>query len=444
MERYNEITGLMQQYQESTNEYKSFKQEKENLLKEMLNMGMAYEDEKGNITPVNEISVPAVEVPDIVVSGGNINIDADVAKGNGNLTANSAGSVNITNNSDAYLIINDITMKDAGGQIKFNGSDIANVTSDAGNNLSKDNITTGESSGEVPSINIIGTAGIKDNIQADIGIFGDLTNTAGDITVKNNSYGITVLGNVNGRNISLIAENGNVTQTSTEGFINIGNDPVTKYQFSEKVAKAIQEYIYDQYVSSDGNYTIPAFADYNAYLTWIKENIVGDAYGISESDLTYKVDESKGIVAGGNVYINGLNVNIAGLIQSGYGDYSTTLDETAKTAVEKLDSEWQSSKESLSDNEVIGNEKYCINGGGAVYNTDTDVWDYEVKVYYNPSTGELLTDSINIGGGKIYITGNISSTGGGRIMAMDGAADINIDTSAVDRNVKLTVLPIMM
>ena len=437
MERYNEITGLMQQYQESTNEYKSFKQEKENLLKEMLNMGMAYEDEKGNITPVNEISVPAVEVPDIVVSGGNINIDADVAKGNGNLTANSAGSVNITNNSDAYLIINDITMKDAGGQIKFNGSDIANVTSDAGNNLSKDNITTGESSGEVPSINIIGTAGIKDNIQADIGIFGDLTNTAGDITVKNNSYGITVLGNVNGRNISLIAENGNVTQTSTEGFINIGNDPVTKYQFSEKVAKAIQEYIYDQYVSSDGNYPIPAFADYNAYLTWIKENIVGDAYGISESDLTYKVDESKGIVAGGNVYINGLNVNIAGLIQSGYGDYSTTLDETAKTAVEKLDSEWQSSKESLSDNEVIGNEKYCINSGGAVYNTDTDVWDYEVKVYYNPSTGELLTDSINIGGGKIYITGNISSTGGGRIMAMDGAADINIDTSAVDRNVKI-------
>lgn len=437
MERYNEITGLMQQYQESTNEYKSFKQEKENLLKEMLAMGMAYEDEKGNITPVNEISVPAVEVPDIVVSGGNINIDADVAKGSGNLTANSAGSVNITNNSDAYLIINDITMKDAGGQIKFNGSDIANVTSDAGNNLSKDNITTGESSGEVPSINIIGTAGIKDNIQADIGIFGDLTNTAGDITVKNNSYGITVLGNVNGRNISLIAENGNVTQTSTEGFINIGNDPVTKYQFSEKVAKAIQEYIYDQYVSSDGNYTIPAFADYNAYLTWIKENIVGDAYGISESDLTYKVDESKGIVAGGNVYINGLNVNIAGLIQSGYGDYSTTLDETAKTVVEKLDSEWQSSKESLSDNEVIGNEKYCINGGGAVYNTDTDVWDYEVKVYYNPSTGELLTDSINIGGGKIYITGNISSTGGGRIMAMDGAADINIDTSAVDRNVKI-------
>ena len=437
MERYNEITGLMQQYQESTNEYKSFKQEKENMLKEMLAMGMAYEDEKGNITPVNEISVPAVEVPDIVVSGGNINIDADVAKGSGNLTANSAGSVNITNNSDAYLIINDITMKDAGGQIKFNGSDIANVTSDAGNNLSKDNITTGESSGEVPSINIIGTAGIKDNIQADIGIFGDLTNTAGDITVKNNSYGITVLGNVNGRNISLIAENGNVTQTSTEGFINIGNDPVTKYQFSEKVAKAIQEYIYDQYVSSDGNYTIPAFADYNAYLTWIKENIVGDAYGISESDLTYKVDESKGIVAGGNVYINGLNVNIAGLIQSGYGDYSTTLDETAKTVVEKLDSEWQSSKESLSDNEVIGNEKYCINGGGAVYNTDTDVWDYEVKVYYNPSTGELLTDSINIGGGKIYITGNISSTGGGRIMAMDGAADINIDTSAVDRNVKI-------
>lgn len=447
MERYNEITGLMQQYQESTNEYKSFKQEKENLLKEMLAMGMAYKDEKGNITPVNEISVPAFEVPDIVVSGGNINIDADAAKGNGNLTANSAGSVNITNNSDAYLIINDITMKDAGGQIKFNGSDIANVTSDAGNNLNRDKITASTSSGEVPSINITGTAVSKDNIQADIGIFGDLTNTAGDITVTNNNYNITVLGNVSGRNINLIAEKGAVTQTSADGFINIGNDPVTKYQFSEKVAKAIQEYIYDQYVKTNGGYTIPSFDSYDDYINWIKTYIVPGGYGINESDLTYKVDESKGIVAGGNVYINGLNVNIAGLIQSGYGDYSVTLDKTAENAISQIDKNWQSNgKKVLTDAEVMSNDAYCINNGGEYFvsnivdGVEKGVFNYEVKIYYNPSTGQLLTDSVEVNGGKIYITGNISSTGGGRIMAMDGTADININTSAIDKDVVVNTI----
>ena len=60
-----------------------------------------------------------------------------------------------------------------------------------------------------------------------------------------------------------------------------------------------------------------------------------------------------------------------------------------------------------------------------------------MKVYYNPYTKQLLTDSITPNGGKIYITGKISSTGNGRLMAMDGAADISINTAQIDRAVKI-------
>ena len=433
LDRYNEITNLMQQYSEGTSEYDSLKNEQNNLLKEMQALGMAYYDEKNNrYIAVTQIEVPAVELPDIVVSGGNININTDTLKGGGNLTAQNAGEVSITNSSDAYLIVNDITMQDAGGQIRLNG-----------NSLNEDDITApvinpGGAAGNEPSITITGattsvgtTASGAALAQPDIGVFGDITNTAGDITIKNNNYSITVLGNLSGRDISLIADNGNVTQTSTEGFINIGGDPVTKYQFSEDVAKKIQEYIYDQFVANN-DYKVPEFENYEAYKKWLIDDVK-----IPASDLVYDEDPSAGIVAGGNIYINGLNVNIGGLIQSGYADYSTTLDESAKKKVDDLDKEWAANRTSLTDEAVMSNDAYCINGGGAVYNNDTGVWDYNVKVYYNPSTGELLTDSVNVSGGKIYITGNISSTGNGRIMAMDGTADININTAAVDRDVKV-------
>ena len=442
MDRYNEVVRLMSQYEEGTSEYASYKSERDSLLLEMKRMGMAKEDINKNLTPSSEIEVPAVSLPDIVVSGGNINIDSDSLKGGGNLTAQGAPQINITNESDAYLVVNDVTIQDAGGQIRMNGSTLTADT--AGNEMSAAQIHAGGVTGGESQINISGTASMKEGMQADIGVFGDITNTSGDVTLTNNSYNLNILGNISGRNVSLVATNGSVTQTSAEGFINIGGDPVTKYQFSKDVANAIQEYIYDQFVANN-SYTIPEFKTYKEYVNWIKTNIVaGGKYGITEADLVWKEDDpadpGNKIVAGGNVYINGLNVNIGGLVQSGYGKYSVTLDSSAQAKVDALDKEWQGKQEALSDSAVMANEKYLINAGGQVYNQETGVYNYEIRVYYNPSTGELLTDSVSVSGGKIYITGNISSTGDGKIMAMDGAADIAIDTSKIDKNVTVNTI----
>ena len=439
--RYNEITDLLQQYQQGTTEYNSLKTEQTNLLNEMKNMGFATEI-NGKLVPVSEIEIPAIEIPDIVVSGGNINLETDTVKGGGKLDAQGAGNVNITNSSDAYLIVNDITMKDAGGQIKLNGSEL--TAESAGNELTMANVNSTAASSESPQITITGTTDGTSQGQPDIGVFGDITNTAGDVTIENKNHSITVLGNINARNINLIATNGDITQTSTEGLLNIGSDPVIKYQFSEDVAKKIQQYIYDQYAQKEGNYTIPEFKDYDDYIDWLKNNV-----GLSDTDLQVKEPEpgAGSIVAGGNVYISGLNVNIAGLVQSGYGDYSVTLDDTAKNVISQIDKNWQNNgKKVLTDAEVMSNDAYCINDGGEYFvsnivdGVEKGVFNYEVKVYYNPSTGQLLTDTVEVSGGKVYITGNISSTGGGRIMAMDGTADININTSAIDKDVVVNTI----
>ena len=49
------------------------------------------------------------------------------------MTAQGAPQLTINNSSDLYLAVGDLTIKDAGGQLKFNESDLKSTSS--GNNL---------------------------------------------------------------------------------------------------------------------------------------------------------------------------------------------------------------------------------------------------------------------------------------------------------------------
>lgn len=137
-------------------------------------------------------------------------------------------------------------------------------------------------------------------------------------------------------------------------------------------------------------------------------------------------------------YISGLNVNLDGLVQSGYKNFKVTLDNAANKKISNLDRDYARNQTALTDQYVMSNDKYCVSTkAGAVYNAATGAYDYTVKVYYNPATKELLTEAIEPNGGKIYITGALSSTGSGKLLAMDGTANIEIDTTNADRNLRV-------
>ena len=58
------------------------------------------------------------------------------------------------------------------------------------------------------------------------------------------------------------------------------------------------------------------------------------------------------------------------------------------------------------------------------------------QVYWDPSTDKLFVEDIDTAGGKIYLTGKMASTGDGKIMAADGAADISVvNQTSLDMNV---------
>ncbi|QTV77548.1 hypothetical protein KAH19_09580 [Phascolarctobacterium sp. Marseille-Q4147] len=438
--RLEEINDLLGQYASTSDEYSILNSERDRIITQMEENGFVKTSVEGGKTYrsiFDKISLPAVDVKDIVVSGGNINIEADKLQGSGSLTAQGAKNLTINNSSDLYLKINDLAIKDKGGVIRYNDAEVSKVDGFNGT------MNTAAGTNADPKITVKSTGTSTNGLtKADIGIFGTVQNSAGDVLIQNSNYNINVDGNANisARNIELKAEKGSVTQNS-KGLLLIGGDPVTKYQFSDAIAKKIQSYVSNQAVN--GNTTIDWLSNIGSYQEY-KDALIAhkDDLGLTDAEVNeirnYSVNKSSGIVAGNNVYISGLNVNLDGLVQSGYKNFKVTLDNAANNKISNLDRDYARNLTALTDQYVMSNDKYCVStNAGAVYNAATGAYDYTVKVYYNPATKELLTEAIEPNGGKIYITGALSSTGSGKLLAMDGTANIAINTTNADRNLRV-------
>ena len=438
--RLEEINGLLGQYASTSDEFSILNSERNRIIIQMEENGFVKTSVEGGKTYrsiFDKISLPAVDVKDIVVSGGNINIEADKLQGSGSLTAQGAKNLTINNSSDLYLKINDLAIKDKGGVIRYNDAEVSKVDGFTGT------MNTAAGTDADPKITVKSTGTSNNGLtKADIGIFGTVQNSTGDVLIQNSNYNINVDGNANisARNIELKADKGSVTQNS-KGLLLIGGDPVTKYQFSDAIAKRIQSYVSQQAIA--GNTTIEWLSNINSYEDYKNALIAHkDELGLTNAELNeinnYSVNKSSGIVAGNNVYISGLNVNLDGLVQSGYKNFKVTLDNAANNKIGNLDRDYARNQTALTDQYVMSNDKYCVSTkAGAVYNSKTGAYDYTVKVYYNPATKELLTEAIEPNGGKIYITGALSSTGSGKLLAMDGTANIAIDTTNADRNLRV-------
>lgn len=208
--RYDELSDKAAEYSTSSNEYKTLKAEMDSLRTMMAENGFI----KGD-SVLDSVGVGAVVLPDIVVSGGNINVEADRVSGSGSLTAKGAEAVAITNNSDLYLKTGDIIIKDKGGEIRYNDGQV-NQASDLGSGFAG-KVASSSAAGTEPKITLSSTGTSTNGVTTpDIGIFGTIQNANGDVTVKNANGNIFVdsASNVSARNITMSADKGSVTQIS--------------------------------------------------------------------------------------------------------------------------------------------------------------------------------------------------------------------------------------
>ena len=443
--RYYELANLISQYSDSKDltALKGYQDEQTRIYNELNNLGLLSRatgaDGKEYLVPVSGLMVDTIVLPDIVASGGNITVEAGSLKGAGTLKAQGSPEATVENHTNLYLKVGDVRAVNPGGEIHYNGQSLAkdavaiiksaNQDEAAAVNLTVSTDAAISTGGTVTIKSDYGTAAIKAKIdevdannnktgkkvdaelvpKADIEINGSVEAENGVVTVEDKNYNILLQGagsrtaEVNGKEIHLTAGK-SISQGFTQGIVNIGGNP---------------EELYKKQFNSDVN----AFNETYGY-----EHTSRVHQEVHQEDRTQDtvLNGNGSRIAGDNIYINASDINVNGLIQSGYGKYEVTVSDAVMPKVQKLDRSWaRMGKQNLSDAVITTGTYYLVQPGGKVLQTD-GTYKYQPDVYYNPSTQKLVIPDIDAHGGKIYLSGRISSTGNGKIVALDGAYDISV------------------
>ncbi|MBE6092030.1 MAG: leukotoxin LktA family filamentous adhesin [Selenomonas ruminantium] len=457
LKEYNELKLAEAQVAASdqTNIKQTYSAELANLLALMAEKGFAIK--RGNSYEVlNEAKVAAVTLPAITVSGGNITFSTPNVKGSGTIKAQGADSIVIRDNSNGRLVVNDLTLAAAGGQVLLNGSDYAAA-----------NVQSAKNS-QAPVISIQKTGG--SGFGADLHIQGNITNNTGKVQIANQVGDILTTGQVSSAYATEIsAPNGSYRQTNAGSYQVVGLDPLMPYTFgSELFMQELYRYYAEQVVGEINRGAAPwnmydsGERAYDWYITdTVQEvfnrmqkteggraevqRILGDYYDANASKLSaqaveylktkYNSPSAEGsIVAGGDVYIAAKDIIVNGLIQSGYNTYRTDIDAAKVMA---LDSNVNYSQK-LTDSDVLGNHAFLVNKTEAaqLWDSGQNAFEGVINTYYNPYTGHLLTTDTYVKGGNIYLQGNVFSSisGSGRILAAKGAADISVDAADLNKD----------
>ena len=434
-ERYNELGELMQSYGEDKNStaYLGYKAEQDRIKSQLEQMGLidTWTENGQTYTGVVEgITVDYIELPDIVASGGNINIQSDTLSGSGSLKAQGAPEVVINNNTNLYMNINNITVGESGGEINFNNNSLTSdnykekitglnadkskvvnftkLTADAGNGTGGKLIINGNyNAGAVKAIITVDgkTQEIQTTPRADIEINGIVNSEGGTVEISSAANNIIIQGEtaedsaaVKGQTVKLSASNGSVSQGFQEGIVSIGGNVQDQYK--------------SQYDSMKNDWDTQYGYDH-------AENVHEVKYGSA-------VASQGNMIAGENIYINAADINVNGKIQSGYAEYVVNITKDIQDDINVLQKNWQDSgSQPLTDAMVTTGTTYRIVEGKDILQDDGTYYR-QLDIYYNPYTGQIVVPDVDAHGGQVYLTGRISSTGSGSIKVLDGAYDINV------------------
>lgn len=480
LDRMDELIKMSQQYT-GTDVGDAYTAELARIQIDLQALGLLTFDSNGIGIAEGASSVPTIELKDLLVSGGNVNISADTLNGaeTGSIIAHGDPYVTITNNTDFFLRVNDVTVESDGGKVshndvsinptgenyRYNGIGITAVQGDSANG----------NNAQITIQNTKQSVANEDNkydgtlYTPDIGIYGEIYNPFGNIKIDNKYHSIYVSGeytedgvkksgSIKGRTINLTA-GGSVTQGYTDKIYNVAGDP--QNALSTKYITAIQNALIEAlgtkkdeagqyYIAFDigeGDTEEDRVANLAKFLTGLKVN--GKELGEDEAlqaakQLTGYVENDKpGIAAGGAIYINAASINVNGTIQSGYESYKLNINSGKKIegegdTLQNLINKYQKPEgEITTDYSKYMTDDYLVTLGesGAAYENGEFV--YNIKAWYNPETNEIFTEDIEqAGGGRIYLTGAIANTNanGGKLVVLDGGSKYTIDGTVEKTN----------
>lgn len=456
LDRMNELIKMSQQYS-GTDVGAKYTAELTRIQSDLQALGLLTVDSVGNIgIAEGASSVPTIELKDLMVSGGNVNISADTLNGKGNVTAHGDPSVKIINNTDFFLRVNDVKIDSDGGKVSHN--DVSINPTGEGYKYNGVGITAkqGDSAnGNNAQITIRNTTGTKASDSTlytpDIGIYGEIYNPYGNIKIENDNNSIYVSGeytedgvkksgSIKGRTINLTA-GGSVTQGYTDEIYNVAGDP--KNALDADYITAIQNALVNALGNKkddEGEYyaafdSIDKLAEFLTGLTVDGKVLDKETALQAAKQLTGQVNNSRpGIAAGGAIYINAASINVNGTLQSGFEEYKLAINRDKAAGL--IEAGNTTGKDNLTYEDFMNNTwLVTADETGAYYDTTKGEFVYGVQAWYNPITNEIFTEDIEqAGGGRIYLTGAIANTNasGGKLVVLDGGSDYTIDGSVAN------------
>lgn len=457
LNRMNELVAMSQEYS-GTDVGNTYTAELTRIQSELQALGLLIKDSEGNIGIAEGAStVPTIELKDLMVSGGDVNISSGSMGGSGQITAHGNPSITVTNNTDFFLKVNDITVDSAGGNVRHNSAGV--VTNSGEYNGIAVNADTGASgSGNNAQITISNTTSTKaseSNLYTpDIGIYGDIINPFGNISIKNTHNSIYVVGEVKdnngnitqeagsikGRTINLTA-GGAVTQGYTDEIYDVAGNP--KDALDADYISAIQNALtaaLGNKQNTNGKYyaafdSVEALASFLQGLKVNNKQLTADEAEAAARVLTGENENNApGIAAGGAIYINAASINVNGTIQSGFESYKLNINQTKAQSLMNS----AASGAAQPDSNFM-TDAYLVTDGssGAVYDETTKQFVYNIRAWYNPTTNQIFTEDIEqAGGGRIYLTGAIANTNasGGKLVVLDGGSNYDINGSVAGKD----------
>lgn len=465
LSRMKKLIAMQQEYA-GTDIGDAYSTELARIQRELQALGLLTVDSEGNIGIAEGAStVPTIELKDSAVSGGNVNITGGTLNGEGTITANGTPSVTVTNNTDFFLRVNDVTVESDGGSVLYNNASI-NVGKDKKynetltvnaikNNITNNDGNTDSFSGNNAQITITNTTSTKASESTlytpDIGIYGTIYNPYGNITIENSQNSIYVAGEVTdeygtvtqqagsikGRTINLTA-GGAITQGYSDEIYHVAGDPQNSVDNTDLAAiqAALIEALDNQ--TSDGRYyvafnSVDGLAEFLQTLTVNGEKLFADRAKEVAQQLTGGTDTSKpGIAAAGAIYINAASINVNGTIQSGYESYKLELNQ--EKVAELMSQTYTGTGSSDAD---FMTDEYRVTKGSTGANYENGEFVYGVQAWYNPVTNQIFTEDIDqAGGGRIYLTGAIANTNanGGKLVVLDGGSNYELNGSVDKTN----------
>ena len=425
-ERYAELEKILREYTGATTEaIVGYQAEFEALAALMEQKGLGewvtleFTEDGKTVTqrtfvPIEKSEELYVAVNGITVSGGSIKLNAAEVTGSGAISANAAEGVWIKNESNASLKVGDIVIQAKGGEIELNGvaadESALKEAGFQGNVRSSDNtadpVISIESEAQTGSYTVKYKEDEPGNPltvtpSTNLVLTGEIRNNAGDVSIWAKDGDLVSLGDVGVSGALTLTAKGSIMQSYTSGLTNIGGD-VPGNAWQNEIGQISSK---DNYDSSKDPSTLFVSSDVQA-------------------------PSGGKWVAGGAIIISGDLINLNGTVQSGYDTYELKINETVlEQKISEIREAWR--RAGSPTNIDVKSSAYRLQAEEAV-KTDDGSYKLLVAAWYDPVKDRIVMDDVLPEGGSIFITGKIASTGGGKIFASDGSADVRFNAGNHD------------